>query len=837
MVTDQPRTIFSALRHSVAAGFHGKLFLPVFVPALFLLQLVPALQAQTVFFGGNLGSVNVGGTLSTPASITFMFKTGATLGSVAVLTQGVPQLDFTDAQTGTCAANTAYAANATCTVNVNFAPQHPGARYGAVELLDASGNLLSTGYIQGTGIGPQVTFAVESQGNFVPASPASLGSGFGSYLHGAALDGTGDVFVADSLHNAVKEILAAGGYTTVNSVGSGFIQPNDVAVDGAGNVFVADSNNFAVKEILAVGGYTTVNTLVSKASGYGAPTCVAVDGAGNVFAGFVWNGAIYEFLASSGYTTANTLGQGVISDPYGVAVDGADNVFVADANNNAVYEIVAASSYKTVNTLGSGFSSPERVTVDAAGDVFVLDDVISEMLAVNGTVPAQNPTIISLGWAIGGIAVDGSGNVFLSDVGPYTYSQVFKYDYADAPILNFDATLVGSTSPDSPQTVALINDGNAPLEWPSPGPTISSNFTWNWSAPSSCPYLGNTSLSTLIGPGSFWDLPISFTPVEAGTLSGQLVITDDALHVFDTTQTIELNGTAAAATSVPTTTKVTSSVNPYNPTLGVPVIFTATVTAASGATVPTGTVQLSVNGVSVGSPVPLSGGVATFADSTLMGCSASITAAYTPSGVFAPSISPALIEGIVCVFPVLPASGFSINGTAVTVTAGATTGNTTTITITPVGGFTGNVALSAAVTSGPNDAVLPPTFSFGSTSPVNITGSGAGTATLTIATSAEGGCAAMNGSGQKAPWYVPGGAALAVLMLFGVPRKRRWRAWLGLMLLLVCLGSGVLACNAPKLTAHCNAITPPTTSGTYIITVTGTSGSTTASGQVTLNVQ
>jgi hypothetical protein len=57
------------------------------------------------------------------------------------------------------------------------------------------------------------------------------------------------------------------------------------------------------------------------------------------------------------------------------------------------------------------------------------------------------------------------------------------------------------------------------------------------------------------------------------------------------------------------------------------------------------------------------------------------------------------------------------------------------------------------------------------------------------------------------------------------------------MLLLVCLGSGVLACNAPKLTAHCNAITPPTTSGTYIITVTGTSGSTTASGQVTLNVQ
>jgi DNA-binding beta-propeller fold protein YncE len=59
----------------------------------------------------------------------------------------------------------------------------------------------------------------------------------------------------------VKEILAAGGYTTVNTLGSGFHIPERVAVDGSGNVFVADYDNDAVKKILAAGGYTTVKTL------------------------------------------------------------------------------------------------------------------------------------------------------------------------------------------------------------------------------------------------------------------------------------------------------------------------------------------------------------------------------------------------------------------------------------------------------------------------------------------------------------------------------------------------------------------------------------------------
>jgi len=66
----------------------------------------------------------------------------------------------------------------------------------------------------------------------------TLGSGF-SNPYGVAVDASGNIFVADYSNNAVKEILAAGGYTTVNTLGSGFAIPTGVAVDANGNVFVA----------------------------------------------------------------------------------------------------------------------------------------------------------------------------------------------------------------------------------------------------------------------------------------------------------------------------------------------------------------------------------------------------------------------------------------------------------------------------------------------------------------------------------------------------------------------------------------------------------------------
>jgi hypothetical protein len=182
---------------------------------------------------------------------------------------------------------------------------------------------------------------------------------------------------------------------------------------------------------------------------------------------------------------------------------------------------------------------------------------------------------------------------------------------------------------------------------------------------------------------------------------------------------------------------------------------------------------------------------------------------------------------------------FAVAGTSASFAPGATTGNASTITIAPAGGFAGSVALTAAITSSPNGAVSLPTLSFGTTTPVSIAGAAAGTATLTIATTAASSpCTSSSASRREAPWYAAGSAVLACLLLFAIPARRRsWRTMLGMLTLLIAFTSGAVACVRISASG-CNVVGPAaTTAGTYTITVTGTSGSLTETGTVALAVQ
>src|SRR5271156_5983817 len=119
----------------------------------------------------NFGPVNVGSTSPTAISVTLTFGTAGTLGSISVVTQGATGLDFVDAGTRACKAGTAYGTGDTCTVAVSFTPKFAGTRYGAAELLDGSGNVLATGYVQGTGVGPQVNFQPGTQSVLATDAP------------------------------------------------------------------------------------------------------------------------------------------------------------------------------------------------------------------------------------------------------------------------------------------------------------------------------------------------------------------------------------------------------------------------------------------------------------------------------------------------------------------------------------------------------------------------------------------------------------------------------------------------------------------------------------------
>jgi hypothetical protein len=260
------------------------------------------------------------------------------------------------------------------------------------------------------------------------------------------------------------------------------------------------------------------------------------------------------------------------------------------------------------------------------------------------------------------------------------------------------------------------------------------------------------------------------------------------------------------------------------------------VSGGSGNPTPTGTVTLASGSYSTAATALVSGSASiTIPAGSLPTGSDTLTTTYSGDSNYSPATGTALVT----VAP--PPSGFSLAGTAVSVAPGATTGNTSTITLTPAGGFTGSVTMTAVLATSPAGAIDPPTLSFGSTSPISITGAGAGTATLTISTtpSSTSPCTATNQVRPRTPWYA-GGAALACLILFGIPARRRsWRSLLGIFLLLVALGGGVLACGGGGGGGGgCTGLSSSgTTAGGYTITVTGTSGATVATGTVALTVQ
>jgi hypothetical protein len=201
------------------------------------------------------------------------------------------------------------------------------------------------------------------------------------------------------------------------------------------------------------------------------------------------------------------------------------------------------------------------------------------------------------------------------------------------------------------------------------------------------------------------------------------------------------------------------------------------------------------------------------------------------------SLQPQAIE--VNVAGTTPSPSFSVSGTAVSVAPGATTGNTSTISVAPSGGFMGAVTLSAAVTSSPAGAVQPPTLSFGNTATVSIAGTSAATATLTISTTAPQGpsCTTSSLSHRDFPWLPASGSALAFSLFFLVPKRRRLRMILGMIVLMGVTASGLTGCVRHKTTVCSNAIAAGTTPGTYQITVTATSGSTSQQTVITLTVQ
>ncbi len=507
----------------------------------------------------NFGAIQVGQT-SPKSTLTFTFSLGGTVASINALTQGEPSLDFAALSSGSCAAGQSYTTGASCTVDATFTPKYSGTRYGAIVLEDAYGNVIGTGYLQGSGTGPQVAF--------LPYTQTSLGGGFAT-PSSISIDGGGNIYVADGT-DALKVIPAGcASASCVTTLGAGFMGVNSVAVDGAGNVFALEYMTGSLLEIAP--GCASENCVQTLSTTLTNPQTLAIDASGNLFVADAGpqasdsavsypNGSIKEYLASSGYATEKTITTG-INFLTSVAVDATGNLFFAigdSATNSAVEEIPAAGGYTQTNLLSTGYFAPSGLQVDAQGNLFVIDfgnSLVRELFASsNYTTTTTVVSYAGLDYVPYGIALDGAGNLYTA-IPAAVGGGVFKLDYADPPALSYSTTSVGLTdTTDGTLTVTVGNLGNAVLNLTTVTPPTA-NFTLAGGS-SAC------AGSSTIAAGASCTLGIQFAPTAAGTLTDAVTLTDNSLNATSAKQKIALSGTSETNSPPPAPSITAQPANP-----------------------------------------------------------------------------------------------------------------------------------------------------------------------------------------------------------------------------------------------------------------------------------
>jgi large repetitive protein len=508
----------------------------------------------------NVGSAAVATPSPVSVALAFNFDAGGSIAAPVVLTLGATGLDFTDAGTGTCTTNGAsriYNAGDSCTVNVTFAPRLPGARNGAVEIVDASGNVLATSMVYGTGDGPQIAFS--------PPAQSTISSGL-SYPYGMAVDGNGNFYIVDSGNDRVlKETLGGGSYTQSTIVG-GLNNPWGVAVDGSGNVYIVDSGNQRVlKETLSGGSYT--QSTIS--SGLYQPHGVAVDGSGDLYIADTNNNRVLKETLSGGSYFQSTVASG-LNGPYGAAVDASGNLYISEFRGNDVLKETLSGGSYIQSTVASGLNGPLGVAVDGGGNVYIDDTYNNRVLreALSGGSYTQSTVGSGLSFPFG-VATDGSGNIYISDT---SHERVLKEDYTDPSSLSFATTAVGSTSSDSPQSVTVENIGDANLT--GSVNSISANFA-QVDGPGT---VTDCAQSFSIAPGSACNLSLSFTPQSVGSIPGSATLFSNSLNGTQVQSQIALAGTGQQ------TPPVVTGISPSQGSPAGGTVVTITGTSFNGAT-------------------------------------------------------------------------------------------------------------------------------------------------------------------------------------------------------------------------------------------------------------
>jgi sugar lactone lactonase YvrE len=287
----------------------------------------------------------------------------------------------------------------------------------------------------------------------VPGSLDGIGTAAMFLLpEGLAVDGNGNLFVGDSTGDVIRKITPSGVVTTfagtpgfegsADGTGSAaqFYGPDGVAVDASNNIYVADGQNYTIRKITQAGAVTTFAGTAGNfgsangtgpSASFGYISGIAAGPGGNIFASDTDNELIRE-ITSTGVVTTLAGDNGMSGDvdatataaqfnqPDGLAADSSGNLYVADSGNNVIREITQAGVVTTFAGTGpyvgdmngpgvvALFNFPSGVAVDGSGNVYVADSGNSLIRQINASGVVSNFAPLTGNY----IAADASGNVY-----------------------------------------------------------------------------------------------------------------------------------------------------------------------------------------------------------------------------------------------------------------------------------------------------------------------------------------------------------------------------------------------------------------------------------------
>ena len=379
---------------------------------------------------------------------------------------------------------------------------------------------------------------------------------------GLAVDSDGNLYIADTYNNRIRKV-SSGTITTVAGNGTkGYSGdggpatsaslhfPGGVAVDGAGNLFIADTSNGRIREVSGGTITTVAGNGADQFSGDGGPATsaslnypwgVAVDSAGNLYIADSIHNRIRKV---SGGTITTVAGGGnggdggpaasaSLNSPTGIALDSAGNLFIADYLNNRIREVFAgAVSYQATPaslsfSASAGGNAPGAQTVNLSSSIAGLTFTASTNAAwlsaspSSGSIPAAlavstNPASLAAGTYQGTVTITAPNAVPATATVSVTLTVLAGTPAAlgvDTQNISFTAT---QGSGGLTLQLHVSNTGGGSLSFTA-GATTSSGGSWlsispaNGAATPSSP----ASLTVTAAPGS----------LAPGTYSGTVTVT------------------------------------------------------------------------------------------------------------------------------------------------------------------------------------------------------------------------------------------------------------------------------------------------------------------------